>query len=103
MSLPLDVTLLVLLAALMHASWNAIAKSAANIVVRHHGDGDGAGGWCRVRAGGVRDRRAQTVAGTGFLRAIWRSSIGKLRMAASTPMPMVSIHIRRYEPVASNR
>ena len=28
MSLPLDVTLLVLLAALMHASWNAIAKSA---------------------------------------------------------------------------
>ena len=30
MSLPLDVTLLVLLAALMHASWNAIAKSAAN-------------------------------------------------------------------------
>ncbi len=30
MILPLDVTLLVLLAALMHASWNAIAKSAAN-------------------------------------------------------------------------
>ncbi len=30
MSLPLDVTLLVLLAALMHASWTAIAKSAAN-------------------------------------------------------------------------
>lgn len=30
MTLPLDVTLLVLLAALMHASWNAIAKSAAN-------------------------------------------------------------------------
>ena len=28
MSLPLDVTLLVLLAALMHASWNAIAKTA---------------------------------------------------------------------------
>ena len=30
MSLPVDVTLLVLLAALMHASWNAIAKSGAN-------------------------------------------------------------------------
>ena len=30
MTLPLDVTLLVLLAALMHASWNALAKSASN-------------------------------------------------------------------------
>ncbi len=30
MSLPLDVTLLVLMAALMHAAWNAIAKSGAN-------------------------------------------------------------------------
>jgi drug/metabolite transporter (DMT)-like permease len=30
LKLPLDVTLLVLLAALMHASWNAIAKSGAN-------------------------------------------------------------------------
>jgi drug/metabolite transporter (DMT)-like permease len=30
MTLPLDITLLVLLAALMHASWNAIAKAAAN-------------------------------------------------------------------------
>ncbi len=30
MALPLDVTLLVLLAALMHASWNAIAKAGAN-------------------------------------------------------------------------
>ena len=28
MNLPADVTLLVLLAAMMHASWNAIAKSA---------------------------------------------------------------------------
>jgi len=30
LSLPLDVTLLVLLAALMHASWNAIAKAGTN-------------------------------------------------------------------------
>ena len=30
MALPLDVTLLVLLAAVMHASWNAIAKSGTN-------------------------------------------------------------------------
>src|SRR3954470_7888747 len=30
MNLPVDVTLLVLLAALMHASWNAIAKSGTN-------------------------------------------------------------------------
>ena len=30
MSLPLDVTLLVLLAALMHATWNALAKSGSS-------------------------------------------------------------------------
>ena len=30
MTLPLDVTLLVLLAALMHASWNTIAKSGTS-------------------------------------------------------------------------
>ena len=30
MTLPLDVTLLVLLAALMHASWNTIAKSGSS-------------------------------------------------------------------------
>ncbi len=58
---------------------------------------------CRRRAGRVRDRRAQAVAAAACLRAIWRSSIGKFNIAASTPMPIVSSHIKRYEPVASNR
>ena len=57
----------------------------------------------RRRAGRRRHCCTQAVAAAPCLRAICRSSIGRLRIAASTPMPIVSSHISRYEPVASNR